>query len=484
MANGYKHPTMYIIKKDDNTILETSVTKEYVEYCKCKLGISRQGLEKASLSKRGKTKDGYSVIKKYSEENVSGKSERSNTVEEVDGGYVIHYGNGKRLRTNDDDLCKAFSMFCVGGMTMNQVSLAMRWTREEFYAAKTAFSITKDSLPFTPNRIDGMSADDIAELTRIEKKRYATEKFNDLKHKDTEKTLKSYLKSNFWHNQIIDGINSIIPTNYHENNLLLPDESPSPYVNVVKITDIHSGLKVDSQFNTYNLEIMRNRFEKLFCFIANNIPKSEPLRIIDCGDTLHGIIHGSVVKNSEPMVSSLISAIECYSNLINSLRMSGYNICFAKANGSHSSIEKTKQDRTDEENLGRIVYYALKKMFSRFDNIFFVDQVQGTNLTVLPIIGKKAILIGHGDEMPMKQYSMIAPSYGEIHGLDIIEVQLGHLHHYKGEKFENGVLVEYTESFCGSDQYATKLGLNSPFGARWIKYNKDGRIFSKFIDLK
>ena len=170
------------------------------------------------------------------------------------------------LRTRTETQCfitfqnleETFNLYCIAHLTLNQVSLKMNLTRREFYAIKTAFDITKDSMPFTPKQIDQLTAEEIAEKYRVKKKQYALTKIETNKHADIENRIKQMDTTAFWHDEIIKKVNQIDARPYEKINLRRDTEA----VNVVYIADVHAGLEVDNYFNQYNIQIMHERFRK------------------------------------------------------------------------------------------------------------------------------------------------------------------------------------------------------------------------------
>ena len=413
--------------------------------------------------------------RKQKVEKVEGETEQSNKYDLTDKGYIVRYGNHS-VEATHEEVRKALMMYCIGGMTLNQISLAMTWTRAEFYAIKTAFGITKDSPPFTPYDLDSMDAEQLAEKIRIEKKRYSLSKFENHKHDDIEKEIKRYNKADFWLERFSEKINNRADTIYTHNLTNVQDE----YVNVIKITDEHSGLITNNIFNTYNFDVMRERFNAIYNYIIHNVPVGK-LTILSCGDAVHGTIHGSVDKHSHYMIDSAFAVTDCYIKLIDSLLEQGYSVTYAKSNGSHESLEKAKKDRTEEENIGRYIIYTLKALYSKNANVDVIDLVLNNNVCIVPI-HHYAIATMHGDEGSMARAVETVQKIGKKKGLVVKEIQCGHFHHYKAEEI-NGVLVEHTESLCGTDQYAVNKGLDSPCGFRHYKYTKDGYKISRFVEL-
>jgi len=407
-----------------------------------------------------------------------GSLEYTNKHELTDNGYKVYYGDTYIVATHED-IRKALMMYCVGNLTMNQVSMKMLWTRQEFNAIKTAFHITKDSIPFTPYEIDDLTTDQMAEITRVEKKRYAISKLEYSAHKDIKKEIDRHHKADYFMEQICERVNKIDVSSFFVKK---QDKSNTPKTHLIKITDEHSGLTVDSLYNTYNLDVMKERFETTTKFIINNVPVG-PVIIESGGDVVHGLIHGSTEKASTYVMDSLEEVIGCYIRLFKTLRELGYSITFAKANGSHSSLESNKMNRTEEENLGRMLTYTLKRVFEDDFSTEILPTIQGTNHTLIELGGNKAAILGHGDEMKnAKAYAAYARLVGEKKGVVVKEFHLGHYHHEKAE-YIDGVFVEHSLSFCGTDQYASKLGLISPCGITYIIYENGNRLTKQIVEF-
>jgi hypothetical protein len=409
-------------------------------------------------------------------EELEGGVEYTPKHELTDTGYKINYKNTYVVASHEE-LRKAFMMYCIGKLTMNQVSLEMTWTREEFNAIKTAFHITKDAAPFTPYELDTLSAEEMGEIMRIEKKRYALATFAANSHKDIEREIDRHHKVDYLLEKIFENVNKMDKSDF----TVLPDMPVATKDYIIKITDEHAGLECDSLYNTYNLDVMRERFEDVVNWIVGNIPKGI-ITIESGGDLVHGLIHGSTEKASTYVMDALEAVQECYIRMIKTLRNQGYVIYFAKANGSHSSLERNKMNRTEEENLGRTLPFLLKHVFADIEGVHILSPVKGTNHTIIPVgHGSRAVLLGHGDEMAgFKSYAALANELSKQTLYQITEVHLGHVHHEKHE-FIDSVLVEHSLSFCGSDQYASKKGLVGPCGFTCITYKANGKRKTKEI---
>lgn len=416
-----------------------------------------------------------SRFRRYDNKEViyEGEVETKPSYEEKENGYLVNYGKDKKhsIFISFDDLEEALSLYCVANLTLNQVSIEMGLTRREFYAIKTAFDITKDSLPFTPKQIDNHTAEELAEKYRIKKLQYALKKIEKNKNKNIEQRVKQMDVANFWYRELCSSVNQIKPKPFDiKINKVQLDE-----IYVVYNTDVHAGLKVDNYFNKYNIEIMHERFKKLAEEIASNV-NTKTLYIADLGDTVHGIIHGSVQKYSTWVTDATTEVIKAYECLFLTLLQQGYEVYFTKVNGSHESIEKVKTDRTEEENLGNFIYDMLKWKYEKFKSLHFIDKLKGLNIAILPIFDYSILLI-HGDNNGLNKLKDSDRLFVEH---NIKEINAGHIHHRKVEDF-NGFTIFYNEPFCGTDQYAGSKLLSSDFGTRIVQYTREGRGIEKLI---
>lgn len=376
--------------------------------------------------------------------------------------YIVYYGRqgSNRVEISKEQLEELLDLYCVARLTIEQVSLKMGLTREEFYAIKTAFSITKSSLPFTPEQLDKYTADEIAEKHRIKKKQYSLKKYEVEKYKDIENRVKQMDKTHFWYRELCGLVNKIEPKPYR----LDPKKQNEETLYVAYIADVHAGLEVDNYFNTYNINIMHERFAKLASEISANCEGK--IYLCDLGDTVHGTIHGSTQKYSEWITQSILEVIKAYEQLFLTLLKQGYEVYFAKVNGNHESIEKAKTDRTEEENFGNIIYDVLKWKYSEQSNLYFIDKLKGLDATIVPIFDYSTLLV-HGDDQSLRT---LERSKGLFKEFNVKEVNAGHIHQ---RQIINDVY--YNECFCGPDQYSGNKFLISDFGVRIAEYTKEGR---------
>lgn len=408
------------------------------------------------------------------EEEMYGEEERKPKFEDLGASYIVYYGKNQshNVRIDKTKLQSLMDLFCVARMTVNACTYELDLSRREFMAIKTAFDITHDSIPLLNEDVDSKTTEEIADAIRIKKKRYALKQFESQKYKDQSKELDKFNKNDYWYKTLVERLDKIDPTPFDIKPVNHVDQD---YEYIVNLADVHSGLIVENPWNIYNISVMRKRFEELTENIMNEIPVGR-VHIAELGDSVHGLIHGSTRKYSEDMLTSAHAITECLAKMMLTLLTAGYQVVFTKVNGSHSSIEKVKDNRTDEENIGRTILWALQFKLGDVPNISFVEPI--SNMSLFKIFDYHVAFM-HGD-----QASLIG--FGKIRNLfphsDIIEVNCGHIHHRKIEDLD-GITILYNEAFCGSDQYSIGKLLHSQRGVRWAKYDKLGRKGEEFIRL-
>lgn len=428
--------------------------------------LNKPGWDKARVKNALRFKKGIITLAHSEPEIKEGETERKPKYERTEKGYCVYYGKNQKVIAAIDEIEKAFKLYCVGHQTMNQVALTMGWTRAEFNAIKTSFDITKDSIPLLPETIDAMTADEIAETIRIEKKRTALNKFHSAKYQDIEKDNKAFHQLNYYFNLALDKISDIDPKPFDVQRKIESEDEK----HLIVVADVHAGAISNNRMNKYNFEIMRDRFRQLAANIINTIPPCG-LLVADAGDRINGLLHGSILRNSENCVDSIFEITQCYTDLFLTLFKHGFDVEFHSVSGNHDSIFPVKTDRSDDSSFSRIVDWALQIQFKNFKQFKFVEAVD--NMALIKIFDY-AVLMLHGDK------SRKLGRYQRLFKERIIEIIGAHYHSYSAGEDDN-IPVYRVNSFCGNDEYATGLGLHSEPGVRLITYGRKGRNCDRLL---
>lgn len=398
-----------------------------------------------------------------------GATERKPSIERTEKGYTVYYGQNQKVSATVDEIEKAFKLYCIGGLTLNQTALEMRWTRSELFAIKDAFKITKDSIPLLPETIDGMTADEIAETIRIEKKRHATKKFEQGKFKDIEAENKKFRELEYWFKLATDRLNTIRPEIFEPTKLPKNDN----IVRVLTISDIHAGERIDSRWGKFNLDIMRERFKILTSKVIADFKPCE-LVIFSAGDLSSGRIHPSIVKLSDNFLDSLFAVTESIISMIGTLIRHGFEIKLMPIMGNHGSADSAHNARVLAENYERMVEWAIKLKLGEVKQFEMLQP--HFNMGLIKIHDYSVVCV-HGDQGATKQLADLERLFRHER---VKEVLAGHLHHQKSEEY-CGVTVYHQPSFIGAEHYGIGKGLVSEPGCRLIEYGKEGRLREHYL---
>ena len=58
-----------------------------------------------------------------------GATERKPKYERTEKGYTVYYGKNQKVSATIEEIEKAFKLYCIGGLTLNQTALEVRLTR-------------------------------------------------------------------------------------------------------------------------------------------------------------------------------------------------------------------------------------------------------------------------------------------------------------------------------------------------------------------
>ena len=150
----------------------------------------------------------YEKVEDYTigKDNIfEGKIERKPKYEKIDEVYHVYYGGDKVAKITEEELSRFKKLYCNRhGVTIEQLGLEFNMLRAEVFAIKSAFDVVKTSIPYTNMEIDSMSVEEIAEETRIHKKKAYFKRLDEIKVKDMEEELKKLHQKDYYYNKLID----------------------------------------------------------------------------------------------------------------------------------------------------------------------------------------------------------------------------------------------------------------------------------------
>lgn len=291
------------------------------------------------------------------------------------------------------------------------------------------------------------------------------------KLRDTKNEYKSYLRevSRAEHLEKIieDAFKKKEPTNIQIPKLEIQNRKKEI---VVAFTDSHYGADFclkdffGNIMNEYNKEIFMERMFKLAHEIEEfaELVGTNKLRIVDGGDTLEGKLHLSQLQSlKSDVVDDIIDYADFIVEWLNYLSEK-FIIDMYTSQGNHSDMRIMTGKKGDfpNENLERIYFKWLEKNMESNPNVTINANKDGLNY--FDVLGYK-FLTAHGQDEKGIMNSI--GKYENLYKVPINYFIVGHLHSkLEGDVSDNKEVIQ-VRSVMGMNDYAEKIGKNSPAGA-------------------
>lgn len=257
---------------------------------------------------------------------------------------------------------------------------------------------------------------------------------------------------------------------------------------VLAISDIHYGMVTDNIWNTYNVEIAKDRMKFLVAKAIKCLKLHNPkvLHILLLGDLCHGAIHNSCrVASEEQTNKQLMHVSELIAEAVGAISEAGCvnEIMVYSTYGNHMRTIQNKNDSIHSDNMETIIPWWLKQRFKNEDNINVIDS-DYYEFIKLNVCGYN-ICATHGDLDKFKNLGLTVNTiFTKKYGETIDYTLSGDKHHL--EEFEQfdieSILIR---SFCGTDDYSNEHRLYSSAGQTLIFFNNEcGRDCTYNIKFK
>lgn len=318
----------------------------------------------------------------------------------------------------------------------------------------------------------GMNTDELAEL---EDQKLELEK-EKIKARDQKRVMNTKLRSLARLEHLESHLENVLEEIEPIKLPVVDIQKDSEKEAMVVISDEHVGMKIDSRFNTYNIEIAKERLAKLQKETMNKVEKEgiNKLYIAHLGDGLHGAIHTTArIESEENVIQQIITLAYMLESFVEDFVQKGIEVVFCSVAGNHSRAIPNKKDSLGTaENFERLLTVFLGKAFNQFDNYKQIDDEEG--IIVLDIKGKTVVLV-HAD---LDRGAGVVTKLNDMLGISIDYIFTGHVHNafYK----EHGNAVQYgVGSLCGLDQYAVSGRFSGRPSQLISTFNEDGIDYVK-----
>ena len=294
-------------------------------------------------------------------------------------------------------------------------------------------------------------ADKAAELEEIKLQRRELEK-DRVKYRDERNEYNKLIRQEARKESFEDMVKRVICEN---TSPIILDYSSIPFNSdndlLVHLTDIHTGIKVDSFLNTFNEEVLKNRISEYTQRILNirDTHDSQNCYIV-CGEIVSGIIHNNLrLQNNMDLMEQFKLVSELITSMLTVLSSHFNHIHFFTTPGNHSRISPKKEDALDGENMDILLPFYLKARLQNFENITIYDNTIDPEIAMFSVRGQKVFSShGHKDD-PKTVVQNLTLMFGMVPDI----VLLGH-RHSNGLKTVGNTKVIESGCVSGVDQYA------------------------------
>lgn len=450
---------------------------EFIEEDKVTTTNSEELIKKEQKELKQIIKEKEKVEKEL--QRLESKEERTMKVVE-NGEYYTIFSSDRQLKVTKDTVKRIKELYCGQGVGQSQVCRTMNIPRRDFMLIKYAFNIVHDDVPFLDSELEEDNIDNLVEKTLEQKKNEYFIKLQDKEISEMKKELTIYRDKDYLYNKIADRIMNIeiYPNTYNV------EIKPSKHkrAGLLDLADFHLGIKCNNYFNTYDVAEAYSRAEVLTKEIIETSAELgvSELHVSNLGDMICGIIHDSLIKESEIDVCEQVEkVVEILGKMLIEFSTSKVfdKVVYSDLVGNHGRIFANKNASTEKENFEHFVSWGLEKLFkfSKYTNIIFEKNIVDDGVIIKEIEGVK-IYETHGH---LDKFNKMASDLGMMFGKSD-EVHTAHYHHNKMEEFHS-CEVFMSRSFAGIDTYAKNNRMTSKAGQRLYIYSNGEREFIKDI---
>lgn len=183
------------------------------------------------------------------------------------------------------------------------------------------------------------------------------------------------------------------------------DYSPAPHNEsdsdmIIHLTDVHCGVQIDSWFNKFNSEILKERLKKYLDEILEiqKTYNSQNAYLILGGDLIQGLIHTNArIEAKENIVEQIMIVSDYISNFIFELSKHFSTVSVHSTAGNHSRSTANKEEAVRGENFDLLVTYACKKDLKNIENVKFYDNLLECDIAAFKVRGHM-VYATHGDK--------------------------------------------------------------------------------------
>lgn len=252
-----------------------------------------------------------------------------------------------------------------------------------------------------------------------------------------------YRSENIW-DKFVKDFNDIKPI-----EIKISEYKEFDKIAVLNLADVHSGMKFENELNTYNKDVMKERFRTLTNKTIEKLSPKTKLVVLQLGDAVSGNIHISTRINSDmDVVESTKVFTECVLGMLAEFCKHFSDVEYYSVHGNHCRITPSKEESLEKENFVAFSDWYIRECMKNVSNFIFGNN-RFFGVSEIDIFGEKLVGL-HGHQATFDSITKIVHTVGYIPK----QINMGHLHQMHTKDFGRTRVV-CNPSFCGLDTYAS-----------------------------
>lgn len=227
---------------------------------------------------------------------------------------------------------------------------------------------------------------------------------------------------------------------------------------VLVVSDLHCGIEVNHYLNTYNSDILADRFVNCLSKVVSiqNIHHSENITVL-ISEIISGLIHENLrCENNQNIIEQFLTVGEYLSSFLMELSKHFSKVNVLVMPGNHSRVQARKEASLKGENMDNLLIPYLSAVLQNVKNIYFQENKIDESVAMFDVRGN-IIYAVHGDkDSPSNVVQNLTMQYGLFPKL----VYMGHRHKNSMETVYNTKVIS-AGCWSGVDNYAIDKRFNT-----------------------
>lgn len=195
---------------------------------------------------------------------------------------------------------------------------------------------------------------------------------------------------------------------------------------IISMTDIHAGIEVSNFCNTFNQDVLKDRFNHYLDRIIE-IQKRHGSKdaCVIMSELCSGIIHtGLRIENNQNLIEQFLTVINYTAEFLEELSYNFNTVHVFICPGNHSRIMANKEEHLKGENIDHLALPFLEAKLQNFDNVLCHYNEIEESVAIFNVRGN-VVMASHGDkDSPEK----VVQKFTLLFGMRPNIVMLGHRH--------------------------------------------------------